>query len=178
MKNYRLKICKICGEQFKPITGHQFYCKECGIIVKREYIKQYYRQYNKQWKLEHPEYEHEWYLENKEQKKQYMKKYELEHREQIKQYAEQWVKDNRDRHLEIKRKAQYKRYRNLGFIPLNSYKSYEKGYVFHHFDETGYGVYMLEEDHTSIPHSVLQNRNMDAINALAFNSIGGELWHS
>lgn len=69
---------------------------------------------------------------------------------------------------ESNRRKESKR-RSLGYIPMNSYKSYEEGYVFHHFDEFGYGVYMSKEDHTSIYHNVFTGKNMDTINALAMN---------
>jgi hypothetical protein len=57
--------------------------------------------------------------------------------------------------------------RKFGFIPLNRPFN---GSVAHHLDRI-YVVYMNEEDHKSIWHSVLKNINMSEINALAFNYI-------
>lgn len=52
MKNYKTKVCKRCGKEFKPINDNQKYCSGCRIIEHREYTKQ--------WKKNHPEKEREY----------------------------------------------------------------------------------------------------------------------
>jgi hypothetical protein len=61
------------------------------------------------------------------------------------------------------------RRRGFDFIPLNSY---HEGWDFHHWNES-YGSYMPKEEHRGIGHSVLRDRNMNEINALAMNYLGG-----
>lgn len=96
--------------------------------------------------------------------KEYPKQYYLAHPE----HTKQWRKDNPEKAKEINLRQVHK-HRNLGFIPLNSY---HKGWEFHHQDEN-YGNYMPEEAHRSIPHNIYTGKGMDAINALAFNYLGG-----
>ncbi|NMC58367.1 MAG: hypothetical protein GYA51_03125 [Candidatus Methanofastidiosa archaeon] len=101
---------------------------------------------------------------NKKDKREYDKRYRLEHPEQNRRTVKQWRLKYPNKRKDLRVKEKSKR-RNLGFIPLNSYK---KGYVFHHLD-FNYGIYMPEKEHRSIKHSVLRNINMDEINAIAWN---------
>ena len=65
------------------------------------------------------------------------------------------------------RKECYKKRRlaHFGFVPLN--KPFE-GAVGHHINKQQV-IYMPDNVHRSIWHSVLKNINMDAINTVAFN---------
>ena len=60
--------------------------------------------------------------------------------------------------------------RGFGFIPLNDWFIGCNG---HHLD-TEFVVYIPEEMHTSIRHSVLNNINMGEINALALDYVYGD----
>ena len=57
------------------------------------------------------------------------------------------------------------KHRSFDFIPLNEYF---EGADAHHIDKV-YVIYVPKEMHRSINHSVLKNKNMDEINALAMN---------
>ncbi|MCX6749821.1 MAG: hypothetical protein NTZ83_00005 [Candidatus Pacearchaeota archaeon] len=139
----KIEICKRCGKEYFPTThGIQKYCKECSSIVDKER--------EKQWHLNHPEYDKQRYLENC---------------EQMKQRNEQWRLEHPKRTRELERRHENKRERNLGFIPLNDYF---EGSEAHHLDKN-YVIYIPEEVHHSIYHSILRDINMDEINAVAFN---------
>jgi len=145
----------------------------------KEYNKQYYKEYRerikeyyRQWKEEHKEYNKQWREENRERIKEYykenqerIKEYYKEHQERIKEYNRQWKEEHPDRARELAKKQQNKRRRNLGFIPLNKYS---EGFEAHHIDRN-YVIYIPKEVHQNIRHSVLRNKNMDEINAVAFN---------
>ena len=131
----------------------------------REYYKKYHKihpektkQTNEKWRLKHPEYG-----------KQYMKQYYKEHKEQEAQYNKQWKLEHPDKIRKLYIKHWNKRERNFGFFPLNEYF---EGSVAHHIDYN-FIIYIPEEVHRSIYHSVLKNINMDEINAVAWNYLGG-----
>jgi len=73
------------------------------------------------------------------------------------------IKESRRRN---RRRNKSKR-RSFDFVPLNEFF---EGAVAHHLDKV-YVVYIPEEVHRSITHSVLKNINMDVINAVAWNYI-------
>ena len=160
-----MRICVICGKEFISNSNRQKYCPECRIVIEKEKGKQDMKRYY----LSHPEQQKKWALRHPEQAKECSKKnqrkYNLMHSEQVEQYGKQWRKNNSEKYRKIYLKSNNKRNRNLGFILLNEW---QKGYVAHHLDRN-YVIYMPEELHRSIPHSILQNKNMDRINALAFN---------
>lgn len=121
----------------------------------------------------------QWQETHSEQVKQYMKQWRLEHPEYMKQYRQQHYQQNKDEILKhckeymktlngkiAHKKHNYKR-RELEFISLNVWK---EDTVFHHLDKV-YGIYIPEEIHKSIWHSLSKNINMDEINAVAFNYI-------
>lgn len=132
-----------------------------------------------------------WQISHPEKVKGYKKKYCLTHRQQEKEYRKKWREKNPDKEAEIGRKSyvktkekqllyakQYRqtpegkkantkgkfKRRHLGFIPLNSYF---KGAEGHHIDRERV-IYIPQKLHESIGHSILKNRNMNAINAKAF----------
>lgn len=171
----------MCGKKFIPNSNVQIYCSEqCRIIGTKKYNQQYHKKYyiKKPFKIKvckrcgkkyQPtgggqkycnecniiicrEKDKRWYAKNKELKKQKVKQWGKTHPEKL--------RENRKRHSA-------KRERSLGFIPLNKY--FEDS-VFHHLD-FNYGIYIPEEEHKSIWHSVTKNINMDEINAVAFNYI-------
>jgi len=123
------------------------------------------REIDKNWQQRNPEKVREiskhWKQRNSEKVQEYNKKWQQENKE----YYIQWQQEHPDRVREIAKKSNAKRHRNLGFIPLN--KSFE-GSEAHHIDRN-YIIYIPKEIHRSIWHSVLKNKNMDEINAVAFN---------
>ena len=173
----KVKICKKCGKEYISIGSNQKYCKECSLIARKEYMKQY----SKQWGLEYLKYIKEqakqYYKIHLEQRKEYDKQYRKTHLDQKKKYNRQYCEvhlkqkkkyDKQYRQTEkgkIVQKKYHAKRREFDFIPLNSY---HKGWNFHHLDEI-YGIYIPEDIHKSIRHSVLKNINMDEINALAMN---------
>ena len=121
------------------------------------------------------EYDKKWYAEHRDEKLAYCKKWHETHRDERKKYREQnkdkyrqwikaWIKNHREQRCEIKRKSDSKR-RSLGFVPLN--EPFE-GAEAHHIDKI-YVIYIPEDIHHSIAHNVFTNKNMDEINAVAFN---------
>jgi hypothetical protein len=105
MMNFRFKICKRCGKKFILTGKNQKYCKECGIVMHKQ-----------------------WYKANPKRVQKYNKQYYLEHSECMKQ----WREDYPERAREIERKHFNKRNRNLSYIPLNEWK---EGNEFHHINK-------------------------------------------
>jgi len=172
----RIKICARCGKEFYAKRLKEKYCPECRILVEREYARRNYerhreqrQQSNKKWEERHKEqvkaYKHKWYEEHKEIAKERERQRYRNRREQINEQNRQWAKAHPDKVRETKKKYKHKKLRKFGFIPLN--KPFQ-GSEAHHLDRT-YVIYIPAEVHKSIRHSVLRNRNMDEINAIAWN---------
>jgi hypothetical protein len=119
----------------------------------RETHSEFIKQYAKQWNLEHPEY-----------MKEYDKQNYQQHKDEILKHNKEYMKTLNGKTAHKKHNAKH---REFGFIPLNPYK---EGDVFHHLDKT-YGIWIPEEIHKSIWHSITKDINMDEINAIAFNYI-------
>lgn len=85
----------------------------------------------------------------------------LTRREQVKAYYKIYWQTPRGKEVTKKHKSKRK---GLGFIPLNEYFKSSHG---HHIDKERV-IYIPEKLHNSIGHSVLQNRNMAIINAVAY----------
>ena len=161
----------------------------------REYKKKYYQEHkeviskcyqeNKEKKLD---YNRKWYKGHKEKSKQYRKvnhqqlleysrKYRQEHKEEIKQYqkanrqrllnlTKQWKINHPGKMKEMTVRRTSKR-RGLGFSPLN--KPF-KDSIGHHINKNDI-IYIPEELHRSISHSIKTGRNMKEINKLAIKFI-------
>jgi hypothetical protein len=154
-----------------------------------------YKQYQKQWRETHPEYNKRYQKEkwreahpdyDKQHSKQYRKihkeeilarhrQYRKVHPEKVKEYAKQYRKTYPDNNQEWRKANPNKvkqlnakntaRRKQFDFISLN--KSFENS-IAHHIDKI-YVIYVPKEMHQSINHSVLRNKNMDEINAIAWN---------
>jgi len=111
--------------------------------------------------LEHPEetkaYRRKYYLRHPEK----MRAWRLAHPENVKIMEKKYNQSLKGKERDKRRVAIRKQ---LGFVPLNSYFP---GSESHHIDEQRI-IYMPEEMHHLIRHSLLQNRNMRKINYLAF----------
>jgi hypothetical protein len=168
----------MCGKEFKPNSPTQLYCKECGIIIRKENAKQY----NKQYRLEHPEYNKQynkqwqkdnleyfrqynkqWRKENPELRKEYQKQYHLKHKAEILEKHKQYKKAHPELEKMIRRRSNFKR-RDLGFIPLNDYF---EGSVGHHKQDRIMVIYVPEWLHKSIWHNNNTGQGMKEIDTLA-----------
>lgn len=124
------------------------------------------------------EYNKAYYLLRYEQLKESAKAYHFKHHEHNKNRNRNYYLSNK---LQIKtywqspkgklamQRNKAKRYRQLGFIPLNQWFKDSEA---HHIDKEKV-IYIPKELHESINHSLLQNRNMEVINAKALEFLGG-----
>ena len=156
-------ICLICGLEFESYNNIQKYCsKGCYEINQKEYQKEYQKDYQK-----------EYYQNNKEEINEYGKEYRQDNKEEINEHQKKYKQDNKEHQKEykqtpkgkeVRKRANAKRVRNLGFNPLNEWFEGSHG---HHLDEINV-IYVPTELHESIRHSVTKNRNMDEINIKAW----------
>mgnify|MGYP001607823399 len=124
----------------------------------------------KAYRLKHPEkekaYMKTWYLKHREQKKVSARVYCLARPEKVRIYLKTYFQSQKGK--EAIKKTRAKR-RQLGFNPLNKWFAGSHG---HHIDKEQV-IYMPKELHRSIWHNVLQNRNMEEINNMAFKFLEG-----
>lgn len=78
--------------------------------------------------------------------------------------TKRWMDRNREKWNETQKRTYNRRSRDLGFIPLN--EKFENSHA-HHIDKD-YVIYIPAELHRSVWHSLVNNINMEKINALAF----------
>lgn len=115
-------------------------------IAKREQL----RAYDKAYRIAHPE-----------QSKAKNKAYYENHLGQAKAYANAFKKTPKGKVIVKRSQALRKK---LGFIPQNEY--FEGSHA-HHIDKERV-IYIPQELHKNIHHSVLKNVNMEKINTIAF----------
>jgi hypothetical protein len=162
-----MKKCSKCGEEKelsefykgkKNKDGYMTYCKECR-------NKQIHK-----WELNNKEkiqkIRFEWYDNNKERRSEVNKKWYKNNKKRILEISKEWKENNP---IKVK-KHKAKRQRELGFNPLN--KRFP-GSVAHHTNRNDV-VFIPEELHRSISHSVLNNQNMESINSVAINYLQEE----
>ena len=139
-------------------------CNKNYYLTHQEEKKAYHSDYSKGYNLKHNEKirarSKAYYLANKEKRITYIKNYNLVNKEKASIYIKKYQQTPKGK--QIKLKARAKR-RQFGFIPLNSYFTGSEG---HHIDRQRV-IYIPQELHKSISHGLLQNRNMEAINARA-----------
>lgn len=144
MRNYKIKVCLICGKEFLPTGCRQKWCVGC--------VKLGQKLAAKAWKVAHHEQylsvKKEWTRSHPEKVTEMNRKYLLSH--------PQVIKSNRH-----KQKAHH---RTLGFMPLNEPFI---GCESHHIDRK-YVVYAPRELHQSIRHNVWNGKNMKEINDKVF----------
>lgn len=151
-------------------------------ITNKEKISEHQKLYRRINKKKKSEYNKEYRLKNKkkitERDKQYKevnkekigkrnKKYCQENKEKIAKRSNLWRRTPQGK---LRVKVYHGRHRQLGFIPLN--KPFP-GCHGHHVDKERV-IYIPEEMHKSIWHSLTKNINMDKINKLAFGFFGAE----
>ena len=183
---YAIKICQKCGNDYRPASGHQKYCSECGPEVKKGQARQAVARYSKK----HPEETNaksaRWRKANPEKVRLINARCHKEHPEDPEknhQRAAAWVRANPERHHAsnvawrknhpeqvdvLHRKSKAKR-RVLGFVPLNQPFIGCDG---HHINQSDV-IYIPKDLHMSIRHNVFTGKNMEQINALALSFMGG-----
>jgi len=122
--------------------------------------------YNKKWQATHPEQtkasRRKWYAMHRKEKLARGAEYDARHSEQVKKRIAKYLQSPKGKKAKAKHDAKRKK---LGYTLLNKrFAGSEK----HHIDSERI-IYIPKKMHKSIRHSVLQNRNMIAINTLAFN---------
>lgn len=166
-KQYNQKYYKDNKNKFSQYKKQYYqYNKE---IIKNKH-KEYY-QNNKEKSLKYYQDNKEkikynkkkYYQDNKEKSKERNKKYRELHKDYLKQY--QVIYQQTPKGKEIFKKSRDKRYRNLGFIPLNEWFENSNG---HHIDKINV-IYIPKELHTSVWHSISKNINMEEINMKAWD---------
>ena len=178
-KAYRLTHLKEAKEYHKLYRQiHKekktLYCKAYYRTHKEQFMvrsKNYYQVHKEHLREIHKEYRLAHLKEIKESGKAYRlahptdKKYHLAYRLFNREHKKKYFKQYSQTPIgqEVRRKVRAKR-KQLGFIPLNSYF---KGAEGHHIDKEKV-IYIPKELHQKNRHSVLQNRNMEAINNAAF----------
>jgi len=106
MKNYKLKICKVCGEKFISTGNSQKYCSNCKVEGERQRKKQYYQNNKERMSAQHKEY----YQINKEEINIRHKQWFQEYPEYQKECVARWRKNNLERTKELGRMSDKKRY--------------------------------------------------------------------
>jgi hypothetical protein len=147
LKNYKPKICAICGKEFMPTGRHQKYCKECKIVAKR--IARRLRQ--RKWC-------------QKDSVKEKFRKYYLKNSEKIKETSKKWQKENRERWLELTKEAHDKRRRSLGFEPVNKPFENSNG---HHMSDGITVIYIPNWLHRLVWHNHNTGQGMDKMDSFA-----------
>ena len=122
-----------------------------------------HRDNKKKYHLENKEKMVKYRLENIEKIKEQTHNYRLNHKEECNARARKYCKNPTGKLIMAIHHA--KRKRSLGYNTLNAWFEGADG---HHIGRE-YVIYIPKELHQSISHSVLQNRNMKAINAVALD---------
>ena len=99
-KNYKEKICEVCGKVFIPTSSNQ---KTCSSECKKIKYKEYKKEYNKQWRERNEDYHKQWYEQNKEYRKDYHKQWRKRNEEYRKEYYKQWREQNKEQNKEYQK---------------------------------------------------------------------------
>lgn len=175
MSQFSSRHCIRCGKEYMPGGNVQKYCTDCRLEVDREGRRRWNAAhaeekvcYDRKWVLTHPENRklarHRWYLANPEKQKELTKNWRVKHSEEVATVSFAWRKANPDKVRAVKYNHRAKR-RALGFIPMNSPFAGADG---HHINPNDV-IYIPHELHQSVRHNVFTGKNMDIINAIAFN---------
>ncbi len=122
-----------------------------------------------------------YYIEHTEQEKTRMKKYQNEHPEKIKEIHNNWIKSHSEEYKNrnklyvskyfktpkgkiLKAKIQSKRYRELGYNPVNDIFEGSHG---HHINKEDV-IFIPKDIHKKHPHAQNKPETMIAINRIAF----------
>jgi len=115
-----MKICKICGKEFKPKSNNQKYC--CNRCIKinqkiidkirykkfyeknEEKIKEYQKKYRENNKEKIKEYRKKYYEENKGKINEYHKKYRENNKENLKELNKKYRENNKEKIKEYQKK--------------------------------------------------------------------------
>lgn len=165
-------LCKCCGKWFYTKNWRIKYCSiECNNIY--DYKHKWYlknkvdflnnvKLYNTIHKIKLKNYKKEWYDLNKERILKKRKKYYEENSIEIKQNVSDYFKTVGGRKLQKRSRIKRKLYFEFNLLNENFCGSSS-----HHIDFKNV-IYIPKNIHKEINHSVLQKRNMEIINAIAF----------
>lgn len=141
---------------------------------RKEYHKKYYQEHREEYatrgkkrQTEHPEYLKNYYANHCEKAKKDAQENRGRNREKLKETRKKYTQTPAGK--KAIRKDRHKR-RQFGFTPLNEYFENSAG---HHIDKE-FVIHVPAEMHEFNRHSILANRNMNVINALAFNWLEAE----
>lgn len=110
-------------------------------------------------------------VERKNQRRAYIKKYAEENKDEHEKSIQLWRERNPEKFAAICRRRNYKRYRNLGFEPLNEWFPDSEA---HHINKDVI-IYISKELHKSVYHKLSSGVGMEKINKLAFEWLDREL---
>lgn len=177
IRNFKAKICTVCGEVFIPNSSKQKYCSKCKIVIKRERDKQWMNQHyiKRQKRILICERCDELFVAKSSSQKYCEKcsfivnlnrnrRYDKKRYERHNEWHKQWKEGNHERWLELQKANIAKRKRNLGFEPLNEYF---EGAEAHHINKEEI-IYIPRELHKSTSHRQGDWDSMLAMNKLAF----------
>lgn len=177
--------------QQKGFRDYGEYCKNYKDLNRQQVLemKRKYRQQNKEevyiqqkdWYIRHPEHkEHkkQYYQNNKKQISRRSKEYRQDNREKITKQKKEYRLNNREKISEHRRqyyktsvgkttinRSISKRKRNFGYNVLNPQDATNPEYVGHHINNIDV-LFIPEELHKYIQHSVVNNVNIDKINTI------------
>lgn len=154
--------CIICGKEFiknSNVSNHQKCCsKKCSEMNDKERNKRYYEE-NKEY---HLKWQKEYYQKNREKRIKYNQKYYQKNKEELLKHNREY--DQTLNGKQIRGKIRSKRRKIFNFNPLNVY--FESSHAHHiNFKDV---IYIPEELHRNVGHSLQNNINMESINTIAF----------
>ncbi|KYC44283.1 MAG: hypothetical protein AMQ22_02323 [Candidatus Methanofastidiosum methylothiophilum] len=135
----------------------QYYLKNKDEILQKDH--EYYANNKNKIKVR----EKKWRDNNKKRISDLHRRWVKEHSERAKELFDKWREDNPIRYKELKAKYRHERRRSLDFIPLNIYFQGSHG---HHLNKE-LVLFIPEELHRSVAHSLKTGRGMEEINTLA-----------
>ena len=150
-----------------PLHMKEYYQKHKEIILgkRRVYWREHKEdksEYNKNYRMEHPNYDREWRQNHLECARERHRKWVLENPN----YNKEWVR----KHPEKWRSYISKRNRSLGFDVLWQPEIMNSYMVYHHINKI-FVVGIPKELHKSVWHNLRDGRGMEEINKLAFEYI-------
>jgi hypothetical protein len=171
----------VCGREYQPTNPTQKYCAECGPVANRVRVAKWCKAnpekrkaHKVKWCKGNPEYHAKWAKANPEKAAKWAKANPEKCRatwatcrsanpEKYKAMFAKWCKANPEKRRLQHAKAKAK-HRTLGCTALNQPFVGSQG---HHVDQDRI-LYIPTDLHRSVSHNIWTGRNMDKINALAY----------
>lgn len=148
----------------KGATIHTQYCEtELDKERRRQSSLKYWYEHRDEMLIKRNAY----YKEHQTHERKRRRKYYKEHREKEIQSTIEWQHKNPEKTKIVRKRHQFKRKRELGYVPLNSPFKNSEG---HHLNRD-LVIHIPTKLHRSIRHNVFTGKGMKEINALAFQWI-------